>query len=85
MFSAFFRSHSVNHSALITVSGTISASLFESLKLCTNACLRATTANSGKINRILKAVFLMRCYELHGLSPCYEVNHKVFAESCNRK
>ena len=85
MLCAILGSHSINHSALIAECCAISASLFKSFKFHARARLRSHAANSGKINRILKAVFLMRCYELHGLSPCYEVNHKVFAESCNRK
>lgn len=85
MLSTLFSSHSVNHCSLISKSRTKSTSLFEGLKLFADAILWSTTTNSRKVHGISKAVFLMVCYKLHALSPCYVLQISKIAESCNNK
>ena len=85
MFSTLFSSHRINHCALIAKCRTIRTSLFEGLKLFADAILRSATTNSRKVYGFSEAVFLMRCYEFHGLSPCYILHYKAFAEGCNKK
>ena len=85
MFRTIFSSDRINHRAFVSKFRTISTSLFKSLELFADAILRLASANCCKIYSIFEAVFLMRCYKFHGLSPCYILHRKAFAESCNRK